>query len=148
MGEKVILHSCAVFSLAAFLCCIFTRLWLVKIQPHTCSIQPNWLLSHQIIYTYRLSERNLSGLWKEILISQKREASKLHSDLNCKAFLELVMHMKGMQLRWPKCGWSNPNLFTVTTVRHHIHNPSRYHWLNTLDHTVCWSSEVVGWPNR
>ena len=40
----------------ALMCCIFTHLRLVKIQPHTSAIlpsQPYCLLSHQIIYMYR-----------------------------------------------------------------------------------------------
>ena len=36
-------------------CCIFTRLRLVKIRPHTCAISSHisYLLTHQIIYLYQ-----------------------------------------------------------------------------------------------
>ena len=45
----------------------------------------------------------------------KGEASQQHFDQNCKHspnFVSRTQHA-GMQLRWPKFGWSNPNVFTV-----------------------------------
>ena len=41
---------------------------------------------------YRVSERKFSALWTEILLLQKKEASQLHSDLNCKHSWNFTCH--------------------------------------------------------
>ena len=53
-----------------------------------------------------------------IQLQQKGKAYQLHFHSNYKHSWR-VMYTTGKHQRWPKCGWSNPNVFTVKLQQQH-----------------------------
>ena len=99
------------------------------------------IMYNKVLHVYgKVVSNHCTGLWTglldwwtgllphcycEFILINKQEKLPDYTLLQSVNIPSCIMHTTGMQLSWPKYGWSNPNLFMVRTSWHFCYISNR-----------------------